>query len=133
MKLCRVSLPLLTVCILLLTQCSGRNLVMIQGRVGSVGYISIGKDRNDIEYHSIEIQSDDNTYECRFLPAAVQSVLGEPLSHRLLVSDPDHATNQLILTDEPLKDKTIVATLADLQPVGQKRFVANLVKLSVKD
>src|SRR5712691_7649911 len=120
MKLCRIWLPVLAVCILLLTQCGRRNLVMIQGRVGSVGYISFAKGRSDIEYHSIEIQSDDKTYDCRFPPAAAQSVLGEPLSHRLLVSDPDHATNQLILTDEPLKDKTIVATLADLQPVGQK-------------
>lgn len=133
MKRAIVLLAVLTVCTLFLTQCSRRKLITIQGKVGSVGYTSLGKERNAIEYHSIEIQSNGNTYDCKFTPADAKSVLGEPLAAKLLVADPDHETNQLILTDEPLHDKVVAATLVDVQSVGQNRFVANLVKLEVKD
>ena len=128
-----VLLAALTAGTLLLAQCSSDKQVTIQGKVRSVGYTSFGQDRNNIEYHSIEIQADGNTYDCKFTPALAQSVLGEALAQKLLIPDPDHETNQLILTDEPLKDKAVVATLTDLQPVGQNRFVANLVKLNVPD
>jgi hypothetical protein len=122
----------LSICMLILTQCSKRRIT-IEGKVSSVGYTSLGKDRNTIEYHSIEINSNGNTYECKFTPADAESVLGKQLVEKLLVPDPDHETNQLILTDEPLQNKTIVATLTDVKPVGQNRFVSTLTTLSVKD
>ena len=122
----------LSICIFLLTQCSKPRLT-VEGKVSSVGYISIGKDRNTIEYHSIEINSNGNTYECKFAPAKAESVLGKQLVEKLLVPDPDRETNQLILTDEPLQNKTVVATLTDVESVGQNRFVSHLTSLSVKD
>jgi hypothetical protein len=128
-----VLLTALTVCTLFLTQCSRQKRVTIEGKVISVGYTSLAKDRNTIEYHSIELQSDGKTYDCKFTPEEAQAVLGEPLVNKLLAPDPDHETNQLILTDEPLHDKIVVATLADLESVGQDRFVAKLVKLDVKE
>jgi hypothetical protein len=133
MKSTTVLLTALIVCILFSTQCSRRKVVTIQGKVSSVGYISLAKDRNAIEYHSIEIQSEGNSYDCKFTPADADSVLGKPLAEKLLVPDRDHETNQLILTDEPLHDKVIVVTLADLESVGQNRFIAKLVKLEVRE
>lgn len=133
MKSSTTLLVALIVCILFSAQCSRRKVVTIQGKVSSVGYTSLGKDRNTIEYHSIEIQSDGKSYECKFTPADAESVLGKPLVQTLLIPDPDHETNQLILTDEPLQNKIVVATVADVQSVGQNRFAANLVKLNAQN
>src|SRR5437870_2324051 len=129
----RFILPLITLlaCGLLLTQCS--KVPEIRGKVSSVGYIWAGQDRSKIDYYSVEVRSDGNLYECRFTPASAKRVLGEELAQKMLVPDPDRETNQLILTDEPLQNKIIVATLADLKPTGQNRFVANLVRLNVQD
>jgi hypothetical protein len=123
----------LIICFFILGQCARRKLVTIHGKVSSVGYVSLAKDRNMIEFHSIEIQSEGNSYDCKFAPADAETVLGKPLAEKLLVPDPDHETNQLILTDEPLLEKVLMATLADPESVGQNRFVATLVKLDVKE